>query len=138
MYSNIKNKIFLLSIILSSFVTSVYALEDIEKYYHLNSSQIIGFFSGKTLHSLNVRTKTRVRTYLSPDGTMKQSIKSSGVQRRGKWHAANDQLCLSWQQTEDEYCFEKVLFYNELFYLVKNNQVETILHTGDEGDTTGF
>lgn len=138
MYSNIKIFIFLLSITLGSFTSALYALDDTKKYYHLNSSQIIGFFAGKTLHSLNVRTRTEVLTYLSKDGSMKQSIKSSNTQRRGKWHAANHQLCLSWQQSEEEYCFDKVLFRDELFYLVKNSQVETIVHTGDEGDTTGF
>ena len=138
MYNNIKHIIFLLSITLGSFTSNLYAADGLEKYYRLNSSQIIGFFSGKTLHSRNVRTKTRVLTYLSPDGTMKQSIKSSNIQRRGTWHAADDSLCLSWQKSDEEHCFDQVLFYNELFFLVKNKKLETIVHMGDEGDTTGF
>jgi hypothetical protein len=138
MYSNTKKIVFLLGIILGLFNSTLHALDELERYYHLNSSQIIAFFAGKTLHSLNVRTRDKVLTYLSTDGTIKQSIKSSDIQRRGKWHAANNQLCLKWQQSDDEYCFDKVLFRNDLFYLVKDNQVETIVHTGDEGDTTGF
>ena len=138
MVNNIKLSVFLLGITLGSFTSALYANDDTKKYYHLNSSQIIGYFAGRTLHSLNVRTRTEVLTYLSKDGSMKQSIKSSNTQRRGKWHAANHQLCLSWQQSEGEYCFDKVLFRDELFYLVKGTQVETIVHTGDDGDTTGF
>ena len=138
MVSSIKISVFLLGITLGSFSSGLCALDDTKKYYHLNSSQIIGYFAGRTLHSLNVRTRTEVLTYLSKDGSMKQSIKSSNTQRTGKWHAANHQLCLSWLQSDEEYCFDKVLFRDELFYLVKNDMVETIVHTGDEGDTTGF
>lgn len=138
MYSNLKHIIILLSIALGSFVPTLYADGGIKQYYRLNSSQIISFFSNKTLHSRNVRTKTTVLTYLSPDGTMKQSIKSSNIQRRGRWHAADDSLCLAWQQSDDDYCFDQVLFHGELFFLVKDRKLETIVHTGDDGDTTGF
>lgn len=138
MYGNSKHIIFLLSIVLGLFVPTLNADNDIEKYYRLNSSQIISFFADKTLHSRNVHTKTKVLTYLSPDGTMKQSIKSSNIQRRGKWHAADDSLCLSWEQSEEDYCFDQVLFRGEMFFLVKNRQLETIVYLGDDGDTTGF
>jgi|GEM_PF-4375666 len=133
-----KQLIVVFSIILSLFVPVLQAHDDIKHYYHLKSSEIVAMFSGKTLHSVNERTKDKILTYLSKDGTVKQSIKSSNTQRNGWWHAANNQLCLRWQKFGDEHCFDKVLFHDEQFYLLVNNEVETVVNKGDEGNTTGF
>jgi len=135
---NFKQLILAVSVLLSPFISTLQAHDDLEKYYHLTSTDIMSVFAGKTLHSINQRKKTEVLTYLSKDGTMKQSIKTSNTQRKGKWHAANHQLCLRWQKHDSEYCFDKILFHDEVFFLLKNDQVETIVKKIDEGDKTGF
>ena len=137
-YMNIKQIIFVIGIVMALSISTLQAHDDIKEYYHLKSSDIIAVFAGKTLHSINQRTKAKILTYLAKDGTVKQSIKSSNIQRNGWWHAANNQLCLRWQKFGDEHCFDKVLFHDEVFYLTKDNQVETVVDNGDEGDTTGF
>ena len=124
--------------VLSLFASALQAHGDIDKYLQLSSSQIISVFAGKTLHSVNERTKDEVLTYLAKDGTVKQSIKSLNIQREGWWHAAGNQLCLRWQEDGPEHCFDKVVFHDEIFMLLKGDQVETIVNKGDVGDTTGF
>jgi len=138
MYMHPKQLILVVGFILSLFFSALQAHGDINEYYQLNSSQIIAMFAGKTLHSVNERTKASILTYISKDGTVKQSIKSSDIQRKGWWHAANNQLCLRWQKFGSEYCFDKIVFHDEVFMLLKNNQIETTVNKSDEGDTTGF
>ena len=131
-------QLIVVAIFLGLFAPELRAHGDTDKYIQLTSSQIISVFAGKTLHSVNERTKDKILTYLSRDGTLKQSIQSSNVQRNGWWHAADNQLCLRWQKDGPEHCFDKVVFHDEIFMLIKDDQVETIVNKGDEGDTTGF
>lgn len=138
MHINHKQLIAVVCITLSPFISTLQAHDDIKHYYRLTSTDIISVFAGKTLYSTNQRTKTKVLTYLSRDGSMKQSIKASNIQRSGKWHAANHQLCLHWQNSESEYCFDKILYHDEIFFLLKNDKTETIVDKYDEGDKTGF
>lgn len=108
------------------------------KYYRLNSTDIITVFSGKTAFSVNERTSDEIRTYFAENGRVKQSIHPEDRQRRGKWHAANDQLCLHWDNKPEEFCFDSILWNNYVFYFFKNGKIETIVEEYVEGDDTLF
>ena len=133
-----KQLIVVTAFFLGFFIPTIHAHGPGGKAYRLTSSDIISVFAGKTLYSINERTKDEILTYLSRDGVVKQAIKASNIQRTGKWHAANNQLCLHWEQKENEYCFDSILFHDESFYLFKDAKIETIVSDGIEGDITGF
>ena len=135
---NMKPLVVVIGIILSLFAHSVLALGTGEKYYRVSSSDIISVFSGMTLSSINERTKDEALTYFAENGVVKQSIKSLNLERKGKWHAANNQLCLHWENKESEYCFDSILFHNDIFYLFKDGKIESSVTNGVEGDKTGF
>jgi hypothetical protein len=135
---NVKQLIVVIGIILNLFASAVQAHGPKGEFYRLTSTDIIAVFAGKTLYSVNERTKDEVLTFLSKDGAMKQSIKSLNIQRTGKWHPANDQLCLHFENKDSEYCFDSILFHDDIFYLFKDRKIETVVNDGVEGDQTGF
>ena len=135
---NFKQLIVVIGVMLNLFISTIQAHGPGGKAYRLNSSDIISVFAGKTLYSTNERTKDEILTYLSKDGVVKQAIKASNIQRTGKWHAANNQLCLHWEQQESEFCFDSILYHDDAFFLFKNSKIETIVNRGVDGDQTGF
>ncbi len=128
----------ILFILLSFLSVSASAHEDLDSYYHMNSSEIIALFGGNTMHSFNASTKTAIITYLGQDGNVKQSILTSKIQRKGKWHAANGQLCLKWWNKGSEYCFDRVIYHDNVVLLIKNDEIQSIVNEKFEGDKTGF
>lgn len=128
----------LMTVLVLALSARLHAHDATGKYYYLNSSEIISAFAGHTLHSVNARTKANIRTFLSRGGTIKQSIETSNVQRTGKWHAVDNQLCLRWQHSDDEYCFDHVMYHDNTFFLSKNDVIETTVIHIEQGDQTGF
>lgn len=112
--------------------------DDLDEYYWMKSHDIISAFAGYTLFSTNKRTQDKIQTFLDPDGTVKQSIAAAKITRKGKWHAAGNQLCLHWDESPSEFCFDKVLFHDNVFLLVKNDRVESEIGKIQMGNRTGF
>lgn len=129
-------KLILLSLCCYSLLAAAH--DDLETYYQLDSTEIISVFAGYTIYTTNQRTKDSILTFLDQNGTVKQSIQSAGVQRTGKWHAANNQLCLHWDKKPKEFCFDKVLFHDKLFLLIKSGKIETTVVKTQMGNRTGI
>lgn len=143
MHSRENLKLFLLmfGIVMAMVSLTVHAETDKKKkleYYRFNSTAITSAFSGRTIFTVNKRTNDEIRTYFAEDGTVKQSIYPEETRRTGKWHAANNQLCLHWDGKDSEFCFDSVLQYGDYLYLMKDGKIETIAKDFVEGDDTLF
>lgn len=104
----------------------------------LTSSDIIYLFSGKTLKTENQRSKIRYLTFLGKEGIVKQWIPAKKIKRKGRWHAAEDQLCIRWEEIEKEFCNKMIWTHHNVVYLVKDGKIQSVVNSYKAGNSTGF
>jgi hypothetical protein len=123
-------------------IALAFCLISMPGYSHnkLGADELEEYFSNTTQHCRKEKDQSTCTTFFAADGVIKRRMHEDGARKQGSWKIdrENEELCITWDGSEKELCFEAFLNKDQTMDMYKNGKHLSTVLTFFPGNTEGL